>query len=177
MSEDDTAAKYTYRIAWSVEDLSHVGTCLEFPSLSWLADSPEAALTGILHLVSDCVKDMVASGEVCPPAVIHRPADVLAVNSASSEEPPMTAIAAHYDDRIGQVVIELRCGVFLSFRPGVVQGLEGAQEADLKNIEISPRGLGIHFPSLDADIHVPSILQGHLGSQQWLKLHRGNGSG
>lgn len=176
MNEDDIAARYTYRIAWSEEDLSHVGTCLEFPSLSWLADSPESALTGILHLVSDCVKDMAVSGEACPP-VAHSPLDVLTGNTAPSGRPLMTAIAARYDDGIGQVVTELRCGVFLSFRPGVVQGLEGAQEADLKNIEISPRGLGIHFPSLDADIHIPSILQGHLGSQQWLKLHQGNGSG
>lgn len=168
MSEDDTAAKYTYRIAWSAEDLGHVGTCLEFPSLSWLADSPEAALTGILHLVSDCVKDMVASGEVCPPAVIHRPADVLAANTASSEGHPITAIAVHYDDRIGQVVIELRCGLLLSFRPRDVEGLEEAQEADLKDMKISPSGFGVHFPSLDADIYIPSLLQGHLGSQQWL---------
>lgn len=168
MNEDDIAARYSYRIAWSEEDLSHVGTCLEFPSLSWLADSPESALTGILHLVSDCVKDMAASGEACPPAATHRPADVLAANTTLSEGHPMTAIAVHYDDRIGRVVIELRCGLLLSFRPRDVQGLEGGQEANLKDIEISPFGLGIHFPHLDADIHIPSLLQGHLGSQQWM---------
>ena len=38
---------YTYRVTWSVEDNEHVGLCTEFPSLSWLAASPEKALSGI----------------------------------------------------------------------------------------------------------------------------------
>lgn len=44
---------YTYRIAWSLEDAEHVGLCAEFPSLSWLAPTPEAALVGIRKLVAD----------------------------------------------------------------------------------------------------------------------------
>src|SRR5450830_1095471 len=38
---------YTYRVTWSPEDGEHVGLCAEFPSLSWLAKTPEAALKGI----------------------------------------------------------------------------------------------------------------------------------
>ena len=37
---------YTYRVTWSPEDGEHVGLCAEFPSLSWLARTPEAALKG-----------------------------------------------------------------------------------------------------------------------------------
>jgi hypothetical protein len=29
---------YTYRVTWSPEDNEHVGQCVEFPSLSWLAE-------------------------------------------------------------------------------------------------------------------------------------------
>ncbi|HPW17736.1 MAG TPA: toxin-antitoxin system HicB family antitoxin, partial [Candidatus Aminicenantes bacterium] len=36
--------RYTYRITWSDDDQEHVGLCAEFPSLSWLAKSPESAL-------------------------------------------------------------------------------------------------------------------------------------
>jgi hypothetical protein len=54
--------------------------------------------------------------------------------------------------------------------------LEGAKKADLNDIEVSPSGLGIHFPSLGADIHIPSLLQGHLGSQKWLELRKEKGS-
>jgi predicted RNase H-like HicB family nuclease len=35
---------YTYRVTWSAEDNEHVGLCAEFPSLSWLAPTPEKAL-------------------------------------------------------------------------------------------------------------------------------------
>jgi predicted HicB family RNase H-like nuclease len=57
---------YTYRVTWSPEDGEHVGLCAEFPSLSWLADTPEAALNGIRQVVSDAVADMEASGEAIP---------------------------------------------------------------------------------------------------------------
>ena len=58
--------RYTYRITWSAEDGENVGLCAEFPSLSWLAPSPEMALAGIERLVRDVVSDMQATGEVPP---------------------------------------------------------------------------------------------------------------
>ena len=57
---------YTYRVTWSAEDDEHVGLCAEFPSLSWLARTPEAALKGIRQVVSEAVADMKASGETVP---------------------------------------------------------------------------------------------------------------
>lgn len=57
---------YTYRVTWSPEDGEHVGLCVEFASLSWLASSPEEALSGIRQVVTEAVADMQASGEVIP---------------------------------------------------------------------------------------------------------------
>ena len=57
---------YTFRVTWSPEDGEHVGLCAEFPSLSWLARTPEAALKGIRRVVSETVADMQASGEAIP---------------------------------------------------------------------------------------------------------------
>ena len=57
---------YTYRVTWSAEDGEHVGLCAEFPSLSWLADTPEAALAGIRQVVAEAVADMAAAGETVP---------------------------------------------------------------------------------------------------------------
>jgi predicted HicB family RNase H-like nuclease len=57
---------YTFRVTWSPEDGEHVGLCAEFPSLSWLAGSPEAALKGIRRLAAEAVADMQASGELVP---------------------------------------------------------------------------------------------------------------
>ena len=57
---------YTYRITWSPDDQEYVGLCTEFPSLSWLAPSPEEALRGIRQLTADVVADMLAGGEAPP---------------------------------------------------------------------------------------------------------------
>jgi predicted HicB family RNase H-like nuclease len=57
---------FTYRVSWSGEDGEYVATCAEFPSLSWLAGSPEKALSGMRKVVADCVADMVAAGESVP---------------------------------------------------------------------------------------------------------------
>ena len=57
---------YTYRVTWSPEDGEHVGLCAEFPSLSWLAKTPESALKGIRQIVADAVEDMRTQGEDVP---------------------------------------------------------------------------------------------------------------
>ena len=57
---------YTYRVTWSEEDEEYVGLCAEFPSLSWLADTKEAALQGISDLVADVVSDMKSNHETIP---------------------------------------------------------------------------------------------------------------
>ena len=58
--------RYTYRVTWSDEDQEYVGLCAEFPSLSWLEDTPEKALAGIRKLVKECLNDMQANGEAVP---------------------------------------------------------------------------------------------------------------
>ncbi|HEY8708921.1 MAG TPA: toxin-antitoxin system HicB family antitoxin [Burkholderiaceae bacterium] len=63
---------YTYRVTWSAEDAEHVGLCAEFASLSWLAPTPEDALSGIRAVVADVVKDLRASGELVPDAIAER---------------------------------------------------------------------------------------------------------
>ncbi|MDZ7580032.1 MAG: toxin-antitoxin system HicB family antitoxin [Deltaproteobacteria bacterium] len=58
--------KYTYRVTWSEDDNEYVGLCAEFPSLSWLAVTPEKALKGIRKLVADVLLDMGINGETIP---------------------------------------------------------------------------------------------------------------
>ncbi len=57
---------YAYRVMWSEEDMEYVGLCAEFPSLSWLAETPEAALRGIRKVVAGAVSDMQANDESVP---------------------------------------------------------------------------------------------------------------
>ena len=63
---------YTYRVTWSADDAEHIGLCAEFASLSWLAPTPEKALSGIRAVVADVVKDLRASGELVPDAIAER---------------------------------------------------------------------------------------------------------
>ena len=58
--------RYTYRITFSEEDNEYVGLCAEFPSLSWLADTPEAALKCIRKLVGEVLEDIQKEGETIP---------------------------------------------------------------------------------------------------------------
>jgi len=67
-----TIDRYAYRVIWSEEDAQCVGLCAEFPSLSWLASSPEKALRGIRKVVADVVKDMKANGESIPKPLCSR---------------------------------------------------------------------------------------------------------
>jgi len=64
--------RYTYRVTWSEDDNEYVGLCAEFPSLSWMAPSPESALKGIRKLVADVVKDMDATGEAFPEPIASK---------------------------------------------------------------------------------------------------------
>jgi predicted HicB family RNase H-like nuclease len=63
---------YTYRVTWSETDGEYVGLCAEFPSLSWLAKSHEAALKGIRKIVSEVVQDMQANNEPIPEPIATR---------------------------------------------------------------------------------------------------------
>ena len=58
--------RYTYRVTWSEDDNEYVGLCAEFPSWSWLAKTPEAALKGVRKVVADIVEDMHHTGETVP---------------------------------------------------------------------------------------------------------------
>ncbi len=63
---------YAYRVIWSEDDNQHVGLCAEFPSLSYLASTPEKAIQGILKVVADVIKDMEANDESVPEPIYSR---------------------------------------------------------------------------------------------------------
>ncbi len=55
-----------------------------------------------------------------------------------------------------------------SFPTRLAEGLAGACPEHLADIEISPAGLGLHWPALDANLTVPALLQGVFGSKSWM---------
>jgi hypothetical protein len=78
------------------------------------------------------------------------------------------AISARYDRRHSKIVVGLDSGLELAFPSDLAEGLRNAKPADLSAIEISPTGLGLHFPKLDADLYIPGLLEGAFGSPSWM---------
>ena len=83
------------------------------------------------------------------------------------------ATSAHYDRKRDRIVIGMSSGIEVSFRPRDAQGLASAHRDQLDSIEISPSGFGLHFPKVDADIYVPAMLEGFLGSKGWIAAQHG----
>src|SRR4051812_13140416 len=87
------------------------------------------------------------------------------------------AVAARFDRRRSRIVVGLNTGVEVAFPTRLAEGLADAAPDDLADIEISPSGLGLHWPRLDADIYVPGLLQGAFGSKKWIAAELGAAGG
>lgn len=88
-----------------------------------------------------------------------------------------SAVSVHYDRRIARVVVRLNTGLELAFPPHLAEGLEHAKPDDLTDIEITPSGLGLHFPKIDADLYLPALLEGVFGSREWMAQQLGRAGG
>lgn len=81
------------------------------------------------------------------------------------EEAPRTA-AAHYDFATGRVVVDLVNGCTYIFPARLVRDLQGASQEDLARVEVDGVGFNLHWPSLDVDLYVPTLLSGVFGVHQ-----------
>jgi Protein of unknown function (DUF2442) len=87
------------------------------------------------------------------------------------------ATSAYYDRKSRNIIIKLSTGIGIFLSPKDAQGLEEGTPAQLSEIEITPSGFGLHFPKLDADLYVPSLLEGFLGSRKWMAARLGAAGG
>ena len=90
---------------------------------------------------------------------------------------PTAAMSARYDRVRGRIVVRLRSGLELSFSPKDAQGLEHATPAQLSEIEITPMRDGLLWPQLDADLWIPGILEGIMGTRKWMAAQLGQAGG
>jgi hypothetical protein len=79
------------------------------------------------------------------------------------------AKSARYDKRSRRIVVDLRNGARFMFPPELAQGLAGADDRALSNINISPSGAGLSWPDLDADFNLPSLMAGIFGTREWMR--------
>lgn len=88
-----------------------------------------------------------------------------------------TAVGAAYRSEDGRIAIELSNGALFAIPARIIQGLEHATDEQLRNINITPTGDGLHFPSVDADVLVAPLLAGVLGSHSFMARRLGRAGG
>jgi len=87
------------------------------------------------------------------------------------------AVSARYDRQGARIVVSLSNGLDIGVPVAMAQGLAGAKASQLGAIEITPTGLGLHWPKLDADLYLPSLLQGLFGTRRWMASLLGKAGG
>jgi hypothetical protein len=65
--------------------------------------------------------------------------------------------------------VDLSNGCSFGFPAELGQGVQGASDEQLAQVEIAPGGIRLHWASLDADLLVASLLQGIFGTRRWLQ--------
>ena len=79
------------------------------------------------------------------------------------------AIAAHYDQAAGRVVIDLTNGCAYAFPARLIQDLHAASDRHLARIVVDGAGFNLHWPDLDVDLYVPALVSGIFGTRTWMK--------
>ena len=87
------------------------------------------------------------------------------------------ALSVRFDRRSSRLIVTLASGLQIDFSPRDVEGLEHAAAAELVDAQISPSGMGLHFPNLDVDIYPPALVEGYLGSKRWMASQMGKVGG
>jgi hypothetical protein len=89
----------------------------------------------------------------------------------SSSEPRATS--ARYDVHKDRIVVELTNGCTFAFPPGIVQGLQQANESELAEVEVLGAGYGLHWETLDVDFTVAGLLAGIFGTRAYMARQAG----
>jgi hypothetical protein len=97
-----------------------------------------------------------------------------AIARGASEQP--RAVGLKYNTRTRRIDVELANGIAISVPASHLEGLEHATAAQLRQGRVRGRGSALRWDSIDADIYVPALFQGVLGTQRWMaELGRAGG--
>ena len=62
--------------------------------------------------------------------------------------------------------MSLSSGIELGVPVRLAQGLSGASHSERSEIQITPTGLGLHWPPLDTDLYLPALIEGLFGTRR-----------
>jgi hypothetical protein len=84
---------------------------------------------------------------------------------------------ATYNHELNLLLLQFSDGHRRAIPVEDVEGLQDATEAQRSAIEILGNGTGLHWPKLDFDLYVPTLLQGITGTKRWMaEMGRKGGS-
>ncbi len=79
------------------------------------------------------------------------------------------ALEARFLSATRELLLTLPSGEELAFPVDQIQGLSGAGDEALSDIQIVMGGLGLHWEDLDADVLVPELVSGIYGTKKWMR--------
>lgn len=85
-----------------------------------------------------------------------------------ADETEPRATSARYDRSSGKIIVELRNGCTFAFPTTIAQDLREATPDQLAEVEITPFGSGLHWPSLDVDFTVSGLVSGIFGTAKYM---------
>ena len=97
--------------------------------------------------------------------------EIQAAEAAGQEslENEHRAISATYESSTRKLHIISTLDAELILSVDNLQGLAGASDDGLLDIELSPFGSNLHWPRLDADLGVHNLFCGVYGSKTWMQ--------
>ena len=92
-------------------------------------------------------------------------------------EPRVTGVEYRPGSGLDLLILKLSDGHRHMIPREDLQGLESATKEQIAQVEILGHGTGLHWPALDLDYYVPSLLRRIYGNQKWMaEIGRSGGS-
>lgn len=86
-------------------------------------------------------------------------------------------VRAKYLPTMQAFVFQLNDGTFQAISKDKLEGLQSATRTQLSKFELLANGTALHWPDLDVDIYVPTLLKGIYGTKRWMaEIGRQGGS-
>lgn len=88
---------------------------------------------------------------------------------ANAENSQPKAIKVFYEPDSKMIKIIFSNNSAFAFPSNIGQGLAGASDEDLAQVEITPSGEGLYWENLDVDLSIPGLISGLYGTKQWMR--------
>lgn len=89
-AHEETGPHRSFRVDWSDGDMTWVGLCDQYPSLSWLAATEAEAMVGIMLLVGSVESDDHARQMLLAREIMARDRDILSDTRMDDDYIPTT---------------------------------------------------------------------------------------